>query len=63
MNTENARTVMRKCFQDMSLMMERNIFVMMIVCTLGIRKKNMTNFAKRTELIGPYGESLSISSV
>ena len=31
-------------------------FVKMIVCTLGIQKKNMTNFAKRTELIGRFGE-------
>lgn len=28
----------------------------MIVCTLGIQKKNMTNFAKRTELIGLFGD-------
>ena len=63
MNTENAPTVTRKCFQDMSLTMERNIFAMMIVCTLGIQKKNMMNFAKRTEDIGLFGERLSISSV
>lgn len=29
---------------------------MMNVCMLGIRKKNMTNFAKRTEPIGLLGE-------
>lgn len=38
--------------------MERNIFATMIVCTLGIQKKNMTNFAKRTELIGLFGEAV-----
>lgn len=37
-------------------MTERNIFARMIVCTLGIQKKNMTNFAKRTEHIGLFGE-------
>lgn len=35
---------------------ERNIFATMIVCTLGIQKKNTTNFAKRTEDIGLLGE-------
>lgn len=39
--------------------MERNIFATMIVCTLGIQKKNMTNFAKRTELIGLFGEGVT----
>lgn len=56
MNTENAPTVTRKCFQDTSSTTERNIFATMIVCTLGIQKKNMTNFAKRTELTGLFGE-------
>ena len=27
----------------------------MIACTLGIQKKNTTNFAKRTELTGLFG--------
>jgi hypothetical protein len=40
----------------MSSMTERNISAMTIVCTLGIQKKNMTSYAKRTELTGLLGE-------
>jgi hypothetical protein len=37
--------------------MVRNIFAMTIVYALGIRKKNMMNFAKRTEVTGLFGEA------